>query len=683
MPIYEVEIGGKTYEVDAPDEQSLTLAIRQMNTSQGAPGQQDGSFSLDNSSRAVARGALGIGSYLDEMDAATNATLAPIIDPLLPDSFQKLPGETWQERYDQALGIQRGKDKAFDTEHPYSSLGLKAVGAVGSAIAGARGARMAGASPEAVGTVLGMRGETMLPKMMSAGLSGAGIGAIQGFGAGEGDAYSRSRQSAIEAGTGAAIGAAMVPIASGVGKIAEWIAKKARGGTSDVFSGISPEAQKYISNNLGQPEKVGAYQSQLQKLGPDATLADVSPEWLGVARGAAAEPGMRDSIVTPLKNRADAANMRLNADLDANLGTPVIPSQVDRMLEESQRVIGQRYPEVMREARAVNSEPLANELDASVANLRGPEQRAVRDVRGYLDIPGTDVLDPNPQALHATREAIDGLLKTEQNPKVIFQLTNARNQVDELLANAVPQIKEVDAPFHELARQREALTQGRPILNNEASALRPQEVQDMLTEGANPQGLMVGPSGASLRMKQGVRAEIDRAVGTKANDVTALRNIVRGEGDWNRQKLGMLFGQENADRALNAIDRETIFADTANRVTRGSDTALGNNFSNFLRETKKAADVPADATIAGLGLKGGRKLIAGMLQKNAEAEAARYAGDIGKFSIANGAERDAALEALLNRGRQAVVDQQRTAMVRAMLQSAGLGGYSSLPVVRK
>ncbi len=35
----------------------------------------------------------------------------------------------------------------------------------------------------------------------------------------------------------------------------------------------------------------------LQRLGPDAMLADVSPEWLRVARGAASRPGQRDPIV--------------------------------------------------------------------------------------------------------------------------------------------------------------------------------------------------------------------------------------------------------------------------------------------------------------------------------------------------------------------------------------------------
>ncbi|MER9200484.1 hypothetical protein NKH74_14855 [Mesorhizobium sp. M0933] len=48
---------------------------------------------------------------------------------------------------------------------------------------------------------------------------------------------------------------------------------------------------------------------------------------------------------------------------------------------------------------------------------------------------------------------------------------------------------------------------------------------------------------------------------------------MKGEGDWNRDRLASLFGQEKADRIIGILDRERTFADTSNIVTRNSETA--------------------------------------------------------------------------------------------------------------
>ncbi|UIY25367.1 hypothetical protein LZK76_06750 [Rhizobium leguminosarum] len=76
--------------------------------------------------------------------------------------------------------------------------------------------------------------------------------------------------------------------------------------------------------------------------------------------------------------------------------------------------------------------------------------------------------------------------------------------------------------------------------------------------GAEPQGTLIGPSAESARMRQGTLGDIYRAVGTEGSDMNVLGKIIRGKGDWNREKLGMMFGPEKADASLNAIDREAF-----------------------------------------------------------------------------------------------------------------------------
>jgi len=67
----------------------------------------------------------------------------------------------------------------------------------------------------------------------------------------------------------------------------------------------------------------------------------------------------------------------------------------------------------------------------------------------------------------------------------------------------------------------------------------------------------------------------------------------------NRASLSDPVVKDNADNVLNSIDRENVFADTANRVTRGSDTAMGARFNQFLGEVSKGQDISSDATLTG------------------------------------------------------------------------------------
>lgn len=678
MPKFDVEINGEKYELDAPNEAALKDAIGKIQGGGLQPAKEEGSF-IDNAVRSVGRGVLGVGSYLDELDAATNATLAPVVDPLLPDSFEKLPQENWSDRYDKALEIQRRKDTEFDESNPATSTALKLGGGVMSAGALLRAAPVAG------NYVLGNMGRTTLGKVGATTAAGAATGLVQGFGAGEDTFEDRGKQALKEGAIGAVLGPAMMPVAAGVNYAVKGAKDYLTPRVSDALTGMNKKALKYLEKELADPAKVAMQQAELDKLGPEAMLSDVSPDWLGVARGASTRPGTRDDIVNALMERSKQANTRLGADVRQNLGDAVIPSQVKAGIEDSQRVVGQLYDPLFENARAVDTTDLANNLDAAAVNLRGPAQEALRRVRGYLNIPGEQVLDPNPRALFESRQAIDGLITNETNPKVAQQLTQARQEIDGLLSEAVPQIKDVDAQYAELARQNQAMDMGRPVLNNEASALRPAEVDNMLTEGALPQGTQIGPSGVPLRIKQSTRAEIERAIGTKANDTTALRNIVRGEGDWNRSKLGMMFGDENADRALAAIDRETVFNDTANRVTRGSDTAMANRFGDFLDDTAKPRTIPGDTTLTGLALKGGKGIADALLRENADSAASRFAEQIGSLSVAKGDSRDAIVQALMQRGErlQSINDPKMQELIRALVQGGGRSAYPSLPMVRE
>ncbi|WP_042776633.1 hypothetical protein [Sinorhizobium fredii] len=666
-----------SFKTLSPEQQEATVNEIAAQLAAGGKGNAPArSGGVEGAVRSVARGTLGIGSYLDELNAATNATLAPLVDPLLPDGFEKLPGQTWGERYDQALNIQRRKDDEYDADHPYLSTGLQIAGGVGS------GGALLKAAPVIGNYALGNTGASVGSRVASAAGAGGGTGFVQGFGAGEGGGTQRLRQAGVEGTTGLVVGPAMMPVAAGANKLASKLARSILGESNDALSSVTDQARRYVVDELSDPSKVSRYRDSLEKLGPEAMLADVSPEWLGVARGAAARPGTRGLIVDPLNERSSLANARLRADVADNLGPDPVPSRVDRSLAAYQDQVRRRYGPVMAERSNYDFMPIADALDDEIQRLRGPAQRQLRNVRQMLNVNGQDLVTTDPAIAFETRQAIDGILETEQNPKVISGLTEARQMIDDGLRSSVPRIKEVDAQFAEIARQREALGEGRSVMNNGATAIRPSELDDALRQGALPQGEMIGPSGVPLRIQQSSLGEIYRAIGTEANDLNALRKTVRGEGDWNREKLGMLFGQDRADNVLNSIDRENVFSDTANRVTRGSDTAMGSRFNQFLDEVSKGQEIPSDATLTGTAGKLFKSILKRIVQGNGDANAGKLAEDIGRLSVATGSTRDQIVEAILRRGQQNVLDQQRMSTVRALTRSGGLAGYSSLPGVR-
>jgi hypothetical protein len=170
MPVLDIE--GRKVKVDdsflsmSPDEQHAKVddIAKKLKLQPSGGGQTPGM--AEGMGRAFARGAPILGGALNKADAAFNAALAPVIDPLLPDSMQKLPEDTFGGRYEHALGIQEGKDKSFQEEHPIADAVSEMAGGIAST--GGLAKTAAGAK------VLGLGGKT-LPQMMTQGAVSGGI----------------------------------------------------------------------------------------------------------------------------------------------------------------------------------------------------------------------------------------------------------------------------------------------------------------------------------------------------------------------------------------------------------------------------------------------------------------------------------------------------------------------------
>jgi hypothetical protein len=633
---------------------------------------------VDSTVRGLSRGLPFIGTFGDEINSRINAAAGGYLGGSQAGSYD--------ERVEDNLAYERAKDSTFDSDHPIASTGLQVAGGIGGTLAVLPAVAGAGAVGATGRTLLGVGSKT-LPGAVARGMA---AGAAQGAAAGVGDAEGGFVDRAMGGLQGGAIGT----IAGGAIPLGFEFARRGGAalynkavGQSDALSGLTGAARRYVGE-ISSPEQVAHMRREFDRLGPLAMPADVSPEWQMVASGAAARPGSRQTVVSPLEARNAQSNTRLRADLDTHLGPTPTPSWIEEGLDASrngpQGLGPNEYREVFRGAGPVDTSGLAESLDEAINLTRGESQRAIRNVRSWLNSPqaagageeGAAQLERNPAVLHQIRMEIDGLLTDETNPRVIARLTEARQEVDTILANSVDGIKDVDAQFAELSRQSEALRRGPNVLDVGKTAIRPEELAREVQEGALPQGTLVGPSAAPHRLRQGLRANIDRVVGTNGNDALAIRREMRGtdaDGDWNPQKLGTVFGEDRARGALNSVDREVRFQNTANQVVGGSKTAPTKNFQEALDRaenpgTGMMGGSGGDLTAFGALVKGARGVGAILMGEIGKAKANRFATELARISIAQGVGRDEFVAALQRAG----VKQQRISKALDYATRSGL-----------
>ncbi|TIX16678.1 MAG: hypothetical protein E5V41_12745 [Mesorhizobium sp.] len=396
-----------------------------------------------------------------------------------------------------------------------------------------------------------------------------------------------TRSTLVGGGMGALTGLAAPIVAPLIGRGVKAVADKVRLSAIAKALGLDKSATKVLGSAV---RRDAVEPGALAQLGDNGMLMDLGPNLRHTAGAIAATPGEGKAIVRGAIGARDAnANWRIRSSLNETLGEAPTPSRIIDRATRNQQYLQPEYREALREASSVDSAPIARYLDVEAQTLRGEAQKGMQRVRNMLNYaPTPDEIAsarasgqplPEPglisdaETLLNTRHAVDDLLETTQGSNALNALQTARQAIDDELRATVPGIKEVDAKYAELARQKDAVQRGQTVLSSAREAPRPDELANEFRQGALPQGLQVGPSAVPLRLREGARAEIERIVGTNANDRVALQRLIKGEGDWNRARLSTLYGQDRAKAIIDLLDREKLFADTSNIVTRNSETA--------------------------------------------------------------------------------------------------------------
>lgn len=198
MPILEIEGQRVTVGDDflqlPPEQQQATVEEIAASLKQKGPSK----VGVGDVVRSAATGVPIIGGALNKLNAATNAALAPVVEPFLEKGRETLDQPTFGERYSKSLDIQNKRDTKFAAEHPVVDTAAKLVGGVGGM------APAVLAAPKAFGAV-----GTLAQQMRNAAGSGAAVSAA--------DAVVRGEDVVHATALGGGLGLVAPPIAKGIG----------------------------------------------------------------------------------------------------------------------------------------------------------------------------------------------------------------------------------------------------------------------------------------------------------------------------------------------------------------------------------------------------------------------------------------------------------------------------------
>lgn len=541
MAKFQIEHNGKKYQVDAPDEQTAldafadAMGIAPATESAPAPAPAPAVPSAMPPMKRAFAGAIGAETAF--ADQAIDAI--PVIGPAIKGGLEEARSY---------IGSLFGMGTPEEVKRKLAGFTTESIAAEPGAAAA--GKLVGQVSPAALTmTPLGaflMGSAGGLPAQMTmGGLSAAGI-----MGA---DALVRGK-SAEEAAGDALIGGTAGILLPGAGKLV------GMGADAILGTGASKEAA-HLARALGDdgvaPDQIAA---KLQELGPDAMLMDLGPNLQAQAGALASLPGQAQKTVrAAVGGRAATAGERVAADVAATVGrSPDIDALKQTIIAEQSAAAKPLYDSV-RGVEIPLSGNIAFVFQTPMGKQALAEARAMAANDGVVIPDGKMTVGLLDYAKRALDDIASAASRAEGKGNKARQASGLaallRNEADKL----VPDYKFAREAFAGPAQVLDAIDLGASVFTKDMSPMQLQATMNSMGTGEKD------------ALLQSVRSSIEALMGNAVNDVAALRNLLRR--GWNEQKLRILLGNDVADDLMKRIDRELVFGETTNAVSRNSETA--------------------------------------------------------------------------------------------------------------
>ncbi|BAF86849.1 conserved hypothetical protein [Azorhizobium caulinodans ORS 571] len=527
MPIFEVQApDGRSFEVDAPDINAAAAALKQFGAKPAAPDPRD---SVMGKIDAAVRGAADLlsGGVADEFAAGADALFNPVFGT-------GQDGGSFSERYDKNLAAQRGIDKADEEKRgSYRLAGQIAGGIAGGAGLAKSGLSAAANAAQAGGGIFKVAGGSAL--------DGAVMGALQGFGSGEGGIGNRAEGAGLGLAAGGALGAALPFAISGVTTAAKPL-------VAPIMARLRP--QEYA----------------------DAAVAE-----------ALRRSGMTaDSVAGDLAAaRAAGQDVYTTADALGNAGQRMLSTAARNPQNERQALVDFLQSRQAGQGRRISG-ALADAFDApDTAAQRAATLTGARDAAADVNYA-------------AAREGAYGV-----------DVGPALARIDEVLqpglsrfASTTDQIAP-DSVEGALSRARSLLTDGKSNLTEFSAVLRAkQDIDDMIGRATR------SGAGNQARLLMGVKQELEAALENASEPYAAARNAFRqGSREIDAVDAGRVAAQRGRSQdTIPAFQGMTSGEQAAFRagyadplIEQVQSAAIGANKARPLMSDATAAEFPAFA----------------------------------------------------------------------------------------
>jgi hypothetical protein len=528
--------------------------------------------------------------------------------------------------YSGNLEAQRGEDKKLSEDAPgvdtrFGRLSLDTAGhLVGGALvplgAAAKVGSLAADVPLGIKTLYGMS-------------TGATIGGVQGLSGTKDltDVPQVAKDTALGAIVGAGVGGAIPGAAKVIGSAYEGVANALSG----KVDGMSRLASLPLIRAVAA-DGPAAVQARLKELGPTAMLADGGDALLGKAQGVVLNSDDAKSILNPaLRARDKATNARVRSDVDSAIGPYQAgdPQTItDAITAHRSAVDSVNYPAALNNAPPVRIAPIMTDLIDRIdqAPVGSMEHRALTNLQEMLtqhtnelmlDAQGIQQYDhlgnerwrdvpsshDDANILHKVKGELDNVIQYDAPGLGVpagaltrqqGSLKQMRGAINDALEEQVPGYANANAVSSALARRATAVDLGTQYLGSGKTTPSP----DRFAAAFNPL-----EQGEKIAFAKGSRGEIERVVGTKANDLQAMRGELQGEGGWNTAKIATVHGQPAADALVGSVDRNLKFRDTYNKVVENSQTSQRNAAAQEMKPSP-STEIPLfnpNATMTGIG----------------------------------------------------------------------------------
>ncbi|WFU37322.1 hypothetical protein QA640_22790 [Bradyrhizobium sp. CB82] len=561
--------------------------------------------------------------------------------------------------YGEHLKNEQGETEAFQKAHPIAAPVLEAAGGV--------------IAPAAV-VGAAAKGATLGTKTLLGAGAGGGIGAVQGaFGSKD---WTDPIQVAKDAGVGAVVGGMVGGTIPTVGKVVGAAYEKAANLFRGKVDGMSRAASNHLVKAV-EADTPAAVQARLAELGPDTMLVDAGPALLGKGQGASLNSDEGRSVMqTALTARDKGTNARIQNDVNAALGPYQggDPQTVrDAIVAHRTAVDNVNYPAALDNAPPVQTAHILTDLDYLIPRSVGNEHRALTNLRDMmmtterrplLDAAGIQQYDRlgNPrfhevpvsqndaEVLHKVKQELDNVIEYDQPGLGVpagalsrqqAALKRMRFRVNEALEQQVPGYANANAVSAALAQRAEAVKNGTQYLGNGKTTPSPGRFAaefDPLSQGEK------------IAFAKGSRGEVERILGTKANDLQALRGELQGEGGWNTAKLATVHGQDAADELVNTVNRNLKFRDTYNKIVENSQTAQRNAAAKAMKPDPSTETplVNPNMSLTGLLATGAKKGLSTVVNAMLHNDPTRSYGELARALTEQGAARDARVAAVVD-----------------------------------